>query len=169
MTTAQDEARGIKVGPYEFDHPQMIKARRLWAEAIDRGGVLIEADQELVKFLQVEPIRDRLMADIVNPYAWDADEYGLVFRGAHRPDADMVDRMKAATMICRDLSAMSPVEDHPPMLMISCMCQWLVGNSDLAAAGAAICLSIAPLYDLARLMKTMTDRHIPPLWQVELG
>lgn len=167
MTTAQDEARGITVGPYEFDHPQMIRARRLWADLLRREGTLAEGDMELIKFFHVENIRDRLMADVINPYAWDEPEYSALFRGAVRPDAEMIDRMKAATVACRDLSALSETADHPPMLLISAMCQWLVLNHALAAMGAQIALQIDPEYQLAKLMLTMTTRGLEPDWALQ--
>jgi len=167
MSTAQDEARGIKVGPYEFDNPQMIKARRLWADLLRRDGELEEGDMELIKFFHVENIRDRLMADIINPYAWDEAEYNALFRGVVRPDAAMVDRMKAATQACRNLSELSPEADHPPMLLITSMCQWLVLNLPLAQIGARIALRIDPDYHLAKLMLTMTSRGLEPDWALQ--
>lgn len=167
MTAAQDEARGITVGPYEFDHPQMIRARRLWAELLRRDGVVQEGDVELVKFLQVENIRDRLMADVINPYAWDEAEYNALFRGVLQPDGPMIDRMKAATQSCRSLSELSETADHPPMLLISAMCQWLTLNLALAAFGAKIALEIDPDYQLAKLMLTMTSRGLQPDWALQ--
>ena len=164
MTAAQDEARGISVGPLEFDHPQMIRARRLWAEVLRRDGALVEGDLELVKFMQVEAIRDRLMADVIDPYAWDDDEYSAVFRGAVRPDADMVNRMKAATQACRNLSELSETADHPPMLMVCAMCQWMVLNAALAGMGAKIALEIDPEYQIAKLLLTMVAKGLEPDW-----
>lgn len=164
MTTAQDEARGITVGPYEFDHPQMIRARRLWADLLRREGVLEEGDVELIKFFHVENIRDRLMADVIDPYAWDEAEYNALFRGSVPPDGEMVTRMKHATQACRNLSEVSETADHPPMLLISSMCQWLVLNLPLAAMGAQIALKIDPEYQLAKLMLTMATRGLEPDW-----
>lgn len=167
MTTAQDEARGITVGPYEFDHPQMIRARRLWAELLRRNGELVEGDVELVKFFHVENIRDRLMADVIDPWALDQKEYNALFRGSVQPDAPMVGRMRAATQACRNLSELSETKDHPPMLLISAMCQWLTLNLALAAFGAKIALEIDPSYELAKLMLTMTSRGLQPDWALQ--
>lgn len=164
MTAAQDEARGISVGPMEFDHPQMIRARRLWADLLRRDGTLVEGDLELVKFLQHDHIRDRLMADVVDPYALEEKDYNAIFRGSVRPDDAMVIRMKAATQACRNLSELSETLDHPPMLMISAMCQWLVLNGQLAGMGAKIALEINPEYELARLMLSMVVRGLDPDW-----
>ena len=164
MTTAQDEARGINVGPLEFDHPQMIRARRLWAGVLNRNGALEEGDLELVKFFQHDHIRDRLMADVINPYAWDEKDYNAIFRGSLRPDAEMINRMKAATDACRNLSELSETADHPPMLMVCAMCQWLVLNAPIAGMGAQIALEIDPEYHLARLMLTMVTRGLEPDW-----
>ena len=167
MTAAQDAARGINVGPMEFDHPQMIRARRLWADLLMRDGTLEEGDLELVKFLQHDHIRDRLMADVINPYAWDEKEYHAIFRGSIRPDGDMVRRMQSATQACRNLSELSETLDHPPMLMICAMCQWLVLNGTLAGMGAKIALDINPNYDLAKLMLTMVTRGLEPDWALQ--
>ena len=164
MTTAQDEARGINVGPLEFDHPQMIRARRLWADLLRREGVLEEGDLELVMFMQHDHIRDRLMADVVNPYAWDEEDYNAIFRGGVKPDGEMVSRMRAATEACRNLSELSETLDHPPMLMICAMCQWLVLNASIAGMGAKIALEINPEYHLARLMLSMVTRGLNPDW-----
>lgn len=164
MTEAQEKARGIIVGDFEFDHPEMIRARRMWAELLRRGGELEPGDEELVKFFYVESIRDRLMADIINPYAWDEAEYMDLFRGALQPDADMIDRMKAATQACRNLSEVTPTADHPPMLLITAMCQWLTLNLALAGTGAAIALKIDPDYQLAHLMLKMAKSGLKPDW-----
>ena len=164
MTAAQDAARGIDVGPLQFDHPQMIRARRLWADVLRRDGALEEGDLELVKFMQHDHIRDRLMADVIDPWALDEKDYNAIFRGANKPDAAMVRRMKAATEACRNLSELSETADHPPMLMISAMCQWLVLNGPLAGMGAKIALNIDPEYQLARLMLSMVSRGLDPDW-----
>lgn len=164
MTAAQDEARAIVVGTMEFDHPHMIRARRMWAEVIRRKGVLAEGDEELVKYFQVHSIRDRLMADVVDPYVWDRDEYFAVFRGGVTPTVDMLIRMKHATEACRNLSQLAAEADLPPMLMVSSMIQWLVCNSGMARDGARIALRIDPQFELAQLMITLTDRGIQPDW-----
>lgn len=165
MTTAQDEARRIRLAsPMEFDNPHMIKARRLWAGVLERNGELADGDLELVKYFQVDFIRDRLMADVINPYVWDEAEYYDLFRGSEAPTPTMIDRMKAATLACRNLSELSEVEDHPPMLMLSTMMQWLVLNPGLALQGAQIALRIAPEYQIAQLMIQMIQGGVQPRW-----
>jgi len=164
VTAAQDEARAVAVGAYEFDHPKMIRARRLWAELLRRDGTLAEGDLELVTYMHVETIRDRLMADVLDPWALDKGDYDDLFRGAIRPDAEMIQRMHAATMACRNLSELTPEGDHPPLLLIVAMCQWLTLNAHVAKMGASIALTIDPEFRLAQLMVTMVDRGLVPKW-----
>ena len=164
MTAAQDVANTLSVGAYEFDHPQMIRARRLWADLLARGGELSPGDEELVTYMHVDAIRDRLMADVINPYAWDQEEYDDLFRGALQPDAEMLKRMKAATIACQQLSREVEEADQPPMLMITAMCQWLTINTDVALMGAKIALKIDPEFRLAQLMVTMIQRGLQPAW-----
>lgn len=164
MTTAQDQARGVRVGPYEFDHPKMIEARRLWAELLRRDGELAPGDEELAVYMHIDPIRDRLVADVLNPYAWDKEEYDDLFRGGLEPDGAMIDRMIAATKACRNLGAITPEEDHAPQLMIAAMFQWYTLNPEVAAVGARLALRIDPACEVASLLISMAATGIRPKW-----
>lgn len=167
MTEAQERARDLpSIDGHQFDHPYMIRARRMWAELIARGGQLAEGDTELLMYFHVPAIRDRLMADVIDPYAWDEPYYSSLFMGAATPTDGMVARMKAATRACQNLTEFGGGEkdDWVPLLMISSMIQWLVGNTNLAITGTQIALKLDPEYELAGMMLQIFVRGIQPRW-----
>lgn len=166
MTKAKELARELDIDGHQFDHPQMIRARRMWADLIARGGELAEGDNELLKFFHVPAIRDRLMADVIDPYAWDEPYYSSLFLGAATPTDEMVARMKAATKACQNLTEFGGGEtgDFAPLLMISSMIQWLVGNTPLAITGTQLALTFEPNYDVGLLMLQIFTYGVQPRW-----
>lgn len=163
MTSQREAAAGIKVGDMEFDHPEMIRARRQWAEALTRGH-LADGDVELVKYMHVVSIRDRLAADLINPYAWEDPEYSGIFLGDFDPALIDVKRMKTATELCIGLLLQTEDSDHAPMIMIMAFIQWMLGSNDLARQGAVLALVAHPGYELAQLMLMIIARGIQPAY-----
>lgn len=159
----REAAASIVVGDMEFDNPIMIRARRMWADALERGR-LQDGDDELVKFMQVDPIRDRLAADVVNPYAWDEAEYAAVFLGEVDAENLKVGRLRRATELCIALIELSTEDETAPMIMIMSYIQWLMGQNDLARQGAMLALQSRPDYVLAAIMLSFIQNGIAPRW-----
>lgn len=163
MGALRDSAVGIDVGDLEFDHAEMIKARRLWADALNRGS-LQEGDVELVKYLHVDAIRDRLAADLFNPYAWDEPEYSGIFLGEFDQALIDIKRLRVATELCIELINRSDQDEHAPIIMIMSFIQWMLGQNDLAFQGTQLALAAHPGYSLALMMQMLLMRGIKPGW-----
>lgn len=163
MTSQREAAAGIRVGDMEFDHPDMIRARRLWAEALTRGH-LADGDADLVRYMHVVSIRDRLAADLINPYAWEDPEYSGIFLGDVDPALIDLKRLKVATELCIGLLLLTEEGDHAPMIMIMAFIQWMLGSNDLARQGASLALAADPGYELAQLMLMIVARGIQPAY-----
>jgi hypothetical protein len=163
MGALRDSAVGIDVGDLEFDHAEMVKARRLWADALNRGS-LQEGDVELVKYLHVDAIRDRLAADLFNPWAWEEPEYSNVFLGDFDQALIDIKRLRVATELCIGLINSSDHDEHAPIIMLMTFMQWMLGQNDLAWQGTMLALAAQPGYSLAQMMQMLIMRGIRPRW-----
>lgn len=169
-TANQLKAKTIQVGDMQFDHADMVKARSMWAQALREGKVSPEAVDQLVVYFHVDTIRDRLLADVINPYAWDEAEYRNLFLGYVNTDDVPITRLKTATEVAIQIIEASKKEDQAPLIMIMSFIQWFLGQNDLAWQGAVLALQSHPGYAVAELMQRVILHNVRPGWmQSEKG
>lgn len=163
-TANQLKAKNIKVGELQFDHADMIKARSLWAEALREGKVSPEAVEQLVVYFHVDTIRDRLLADVINPYVWDEAEYRNLFLGYVDTDVVQIPRMRRATEVAIQIIDATSPEDNAPLIMMMSFIQWFLGQNDLAYQGTLLALAAQPGYQIAELMQKIIMFGVKPGW-----
>ncbi|MCC3270456.1 DUF4192 domain-containing protein [Arthrobacter gengyunqii] len=131
---------------------QLLDHRAAWYEAVgtqpDEAATI-----QLVSYLQVKALRDRIMADMINP-AEDEGTYRAVFMGQHpeRPDWSRVD---ACEVLLVQLLAYTPAADRAPLFSALGWLAWYKGKGSLAAAYLAKALESEPGYRLAELLDEM--------------
>jgi hypothetical protein len=163
-TANQLKAKTIVVGEMQFDHADMIKARSMWAEALREGKVSPEAVDQLVVYFHVDTIRDRLLADVINPYAWDEAEYRNLFLGYVDTDFVQIGRMRTATEVAIQIIEATSPEDNAPLIMMMSFIQWFLGQNDLAMQGTYLALAAQPGYAIAELMQKIIIHNVRPGW-----
>lgn len=163
-TANQLKAKDIRVGEMQFDHADMIKARSMWAEALREGKVSPEAVDQLVVYFHVDTIRDRLLADVINPYAWDEAEYRNLFLGYVDTSVVEIARMRRATEVAIQIIEKTSPEDNAPLIMVMSYIQWFLGQNDLAMQGTYLALAAQPDYQIAKLMQRIIMHNVRPGW-----
>ncbi|MFJ7751840.1 DUF4192 domain-containing protein [Arthrobacter sp. NPDC097144] len=138
--------------PVDFTEPAMCEARSAWYEAVGTQPDE-EATIQLVSYLQVKALRDRIMADMINP-AEDEGIYRAVFMGQHpeRPDWSRVD---ACEVLLVQLLACTPTADRAPLFSALGWLAWYKGQGSLAADYLAKAMESEPGYRLAELLDEM--------------
>ena len=163
-TANQLKAKNIKVGELEFDHADMIKARSMWAQVLREGKVSPEAVDQLVVYFHVDTIRDRLLADVINPYVWDEAEYRNLFLGYVDKDSVKIERLRTCAEVAAQIIQQTVPEDNAPLIMVLSFIQWFLGENNLALQGTYLALQAQPGYQIAELMQKIILFNVRPGW-----
>lgn len=139
----------------EFDHQKMRDARAEWNEAL--GEDVDEAAAcELVAYLHIKSIRDRLMADAISA-ADDELMFGKILTGRYegRPDWSRVD---ATEDLLIKVLAYTPIEDRAPLFCFLGWLCWYRGSSSVAIAYFTKAVDVDGQHRLSRLLREMVGR-----------
>ncbi|WP_285245315.1 DUF4192 domain-containing protein [Pseudarthrobacter sp. fls2-241-R2A-127] len=131
--------------------------RKLWAEALSRGGWMDpQTAVELLACFQRPDLRDTLLCNVIDPKLPDAEDSGNLLVGEGiAPDWDRVDR---AQDTARDLIDAAPEGYRAPLLTLIGWLAYLKGQSSVAADHFKLALSDTPGYRLAELMEELVSR-----------
>lgn len=144
----------------DFGHHAMCTARALWNEAIGEDTTEAAAC-ELVSYLLIKTIRDRIMADAISA-ADDETTYQQVVTGRYEGQPDW-SRVEATEELLVKVVAYTPTEDRAPLFSFLGWLRWYRGSASVAAAYFDKAIETDPQYRPARLMREMVNRGILPL------
>ena len=143
--------------PFDFTNIVMSQARAAWAEAI---GTTPGQDTSctLVSYLSKKVVRDRIMADMINPDD-DPDTYTAVLTGQHRgqPDWNRVDEAEALLI---DLLAYTPGAYRAPLFTTLGYLAWYKGRGTTAKKYLDKALEAEAGYRLAELLRQLINNGI---------
>ncbi|MHA7241493.1 DUF4192 domain-containing protein [Arthrobacter sp. TMS1-12-1] len=144
----------------EFDHQKMCDARAEWNEALGED-IDERAACELVCYLNIKSIRERLMADAIGA-ADDEPTFQKVLIGQYegRPDWS---RVEATEDLLIKILAYTPIEDRAALFCFLGWLSWYRGSSSVAIAYFTKALDIDGQHRLSRLLRELVSRSYVPL------
>lgn len=156
---AEAASRYDGTDPLDFTAPAMREARALWAEAIGTG-VDEAAAVALVATLHNKGMRDRIMADLIDP-SDEPEAFRQTLTGQTTTAPDWA-RVDAAGQLITDLLAATPTQYRAPLFTMQGWLSWYKGRSTLAAAYIDKATAADPGHELAKLLGELFELGILP-------
>lgn len=130
--TMIEELRPFVGDGISLKHPIVSQARSAWEYALTGAPQTREQSRQLLVYFGIEVLRDRLLADVVNPAARTSQDYDEVFLGSDtRPD---IQRLAKAGHVLTEIARcfeedVDKVQDMASSLSCVAWIMWMMGGS----------------------------------------